>query len=63
MVAMKPGVRRQRDPHFDDAWVEAVKSEVRARVEHPFRYLKPVFGYRKVRYRGLHQNVQRMSSN
>ncbi len=61
MVAMKPGVRRQLDRHSDDAWVEAVKSKVRARVKHPFRYLKQVFGYRKVRYRGLHKNVQRMS--
>ncbi len=32
------------------------KSRVRARVEHPFRILKRVFGFVKVRYRGLKKN-------
>ncbi len=32
------------------------KSRVRARVEHPFRILKRVFGFIKVRYRGLKKN-------
>ena len=32
------------------------KSRVRARVEHPFGVLKGVFGYVKVRYRGLAKN-------
>ena len=32
------------------------KSRVRARVEWPFRILKRVFGYTKVRYRGLKKN-------
>jgi transposase, IS5 family len=30
-------------------------------VEHPFRYVKQVFGYAKVRYRGLHKNTQRLA--
>ena len=32
------------------------KAKVRARVEHPFRILKRVFGFEKVRYRGLKKN-------
>ena len=36
------------------------KSGVRAKVEHPFRVLKGVFGCVKVRYRGLAKNTQRL---
>ena len=32
------------------------KSKVRAKVEHPFRILKRVFGFTKVHYRGLKKN-------
>src|ERR1039458_8559216 len=32
------------------------KTRVRAKVEHPFRILKRVFGFTKVRYRGLKKN-------
>ena len=31
----------------------------RVLVEHPFRVIKGIFGFRKVRYRGLHKNTQR----
>ena len=34
------------------------KSRVRAKVEHLFRILKRVFGFTKVRYRGLWKNHQ-----
>lgn len=34
------------------------KARVRAKVEHPFRILKRIFGYSKVRYRGLRKNHQ-----
>jgi transposase, IS5 family len=37
-----------------------VKAKVRARVEHPFRILKRVFGLDKVRYRGLQKNHNRL---
>ena len=30
----------------------------RVRVEHPFRLIKGIFGFRKVRYRGLHKHTQ-----
>jgi IS5 family transposase len=36
------------------------KSRVRAKVEHPFLVLKRVFGFRKVRYRGLAKNANRL---
>ena len=36
------------------------KSGVRAKVEHPVRVLKGVFGFVKVRYRGLAKNTQRL---
>ena len=33
----------------------------RAKAEHPFFYVKRMFGYGKVRYRGLHKNAQRIA--
>ena len=36
------------------------KSRVRACVEHPFRVLKCVFGFRKVCYRGIAKNLNRL---
>jgi transposase, IS5 family len=37
-----------------------VKARVRAKVEHPFRILKRIFGFERVRYRGLKKNHQRL---
>jgi hypothetical protein len=34
------------------------KARVRDKVEHPFRILKRIFGFAKVRYRGLWKNQQ-----
>ncbi len=39
------------------------KSKVRAKVEHPFQVLKRIFGFSKVRYRGLEKNTQRVYVN
>ena len=36
--------------------IEKAKASVRAFVEHPFHLVKNLFGYRKVRYRGLAKN-------
>jgi len=36
------------------------KSKVRAKVEHPFLVIKRIFGFRKVRYRGLDKNANRL---
>ena len=32
---------------------ETRKAQIRSRVEHPFHVVKNLFGYRKVRYKGL----------
>ncbi|HEX3471492.1 MAG TPA: IS5 family transposase, partial [Silvibacterium sp.] len=37
-----------------------MKAKVRARVEHPFRIIKRIFGFDKVRYRGLKKNHNRL---
>lgn len=37
------------------------KSSVRAKVEHPFLILKKVFGFAKVRYRGIAKNEERLN--
>ena len=57
-IAMRPGKRRQLAQGSDDALVEKLKASVRAKVEHPFLYVKRHFGYSKVRYRGLAKNTQ-----
>jgi transposase, IS5 family len=36
------------------------KSKVRAKVEHPIAVIKRVFGFAKVRYRGLKKNAHRL---
>ena len=40
--------------------VEKAKAQMRALVEHPFHVLKNLFGYRKVRYRGLAKNTAQL---
>lgn len=60
-VAMKPGRRRQLTSASEEALAEKRKASVRAKVEHPFLYVKRRFGYAKVRYRGLVKNTQRLA--
>jgi len=51
--------RRTRYKHSVDELQRSknrTKARVRARVEHPFRILKRVFGFVKVRFRGLKKN-------
>ena len=57
-VARRPGTRKTLDA--DKLKAEKLKASVRAKVEHPFRYIKQVFGYSKVRYRGLAKNANRL---
>ena len=59
-VSMRPGKRRKLEPGSDEAVAEKRKASVRAKVEHPFLYIKRHFGYGKVRYRGLAKNTQRL---
>jgi IS5 family transposase len=39
------------------------KSSVRSKVEHPFRIVKRIFGFDKVRYRGIAKNHNRLCAN
>ncbi len=59
-IALRPSQRRKLKPGSDDAVTEKRKASVRAKVEHPFPYIKRHFGYGKVRYRGLAKNTQRL---
>jgi len=43
-----------------DMEAEKAKSAIWARVEHPFYWVKSVFGYWKVRYRGIRKNMNRL---
>jgi len=54
--------RGNRASALSDAEVakNRTKSRVRAHVEHPFRILKCVFGFRKVCYRGIAKNLNRL---
>ena len=60
-VAMRPGKRRKLDPESAEALAEKNKASVRAKVEHPFLKVKRIFGYCKVRYRGLAKNTERLA--
>jgi IS5 family transposase len=59
-IAERPGKRKELDPDSAEAKIEKLKSQIRAKVEHPFRYIKRVFGYDKVRYRGQAKNKNRL---
>jgi IS5 family transposase len=47
----------KRSPKWDR--INAARSRVRARVEHPFHVVKRLWGFTKVRYRGLMKNTTR----
>ncbi len=61
LIAVRPGKRRQLNPRSIAGRAEKAKASVRAKVEHPFRYVKRMFGYHKVRYRGLAKNTERIA--
>ena len=66
-VALRPGQRRWLTAGSAAALAEQRKASVRAKVEHPFLWVKRRFGdlvedsYATVRYRGLHKNTQRLA--
>ena len=60
-IAMRPSKRRMLQEGSPEANIEHLKASIRAKVEHPFRYIKRVFGYDKVRYRGLEKNTERLN--
>lgn len=58
LVAMQPGKRKQLPQNSIPSQFEYIKSQIRAKVEHPFHWLKCIFGLKKLRYRGLYKNAQ-----
>lgn len=62
-VALRPGKRkvlRKKGSQGLSRILERLKASVRACVEHPFHYIKNVFGLKKVRYRGLAKNTAQL---
>ncbi|WP_445359048.1 IS5 family transposase [Microbulbifer sp. ANSA005] len=59
-IAMKPSKLKTLPGRDALRKAEKIKAQIRAKVEHPFRYIKRVFGYDKVRYRGLVKNTERL---
>ena len=58
--------RRVQFKNFVDELQKAknrVKARVRAKVEHPFRILKCIFGFEKTRYRGIKKNHHRLCAS
>ncbi len=49
-------VNSKQGVHEEQKRKNRTKSRVRAKVEWPFRILKRVFGYTRVRYRGIVKN-------
>ena len=60
-MAIPPVKRRKLDPGSSEALAESSKASVRAKMWHPFLKVKRVFGYAKVRYRGLAKNTERLT--
>ena len=59
-VSMMPGKRKQLETGSAAEQQEKAKASVRAKVEHPFFYVKRMFGCSKVRYRGIKKNLERI---
>ena len=59
-ISARPGKRKKMSEL--EQTIEKLKSSIRAKVEHPFRTIKCQFGYRKVRYRGLAKNENRLAT-
>lgn len=57
-IAERPGKRKSMSKVALEC--ETIKASIRAKVEHPFRIMKGMFGYSKVRYRGLAKNTNRL---
>ncbi len=61
-IALRPS-SKERKSSPNEALIKSIehhKSSVRAKVEHVFFYIKRMFGYSKVRYKGLAKNKNRL---
>lgn len=59
-IAMRPGKRAALPKRSPLHKIEKTKASIRAKVEHAFQRIKQMFGYAKVRYRGLAKNKSRL---
>lgn len=62
-INRRPSQRKTPDTYAGINWekkIEHDKSSVRCKVEHPFLTVKRTFGYRKVAYKGLEKNRNRL---
>ena len=59
-VAVRAGRRAQLPENSLLHEVARIKASIRAKVEHPFLTIKRIFGYSKVRHRGLKKNHNRL---
>lgn len=60
LIACRPGQLKSLPKHCDKRLTERFKAQVRAKVEHPFLWIKKLFGYSKARYKGLAKNHNRL---
>jgi len=60
MIAERPGKRKTMNADSPENQIEKTKASVRAKVEHPFMFIKRIFDYSKVRYKGLQKNKERL---
>ena len=60
-VGLGPGRWRKLAPDSWEALADQVKASIRAKVEHPFLDVKQLFGYAKLRYRGLAKDQERLA--
>ena len=44
-----------------ERYIEYRKSAVRCKIEHAFKIIKDTFGFRKVRYRGIAKNLNKLN--
>ncbi|CAB3765882.1 IS5 family transposase ISBmu23 [Paraburkholderia humisilvae] len=64
-VAIKRGkIKAMREGALKELLIaaERTRTQIRARVEHPFHVIKNLFGHRKVRYKGLAKNTTQLLS-
>lgn len=55
-------IPKASDNAFDwDRYIEKRKSSVRCKVEHAFKFIKDVFNFRKVRYKGIAKNLNKLN--
>lgn len=59
-IARRPGKLKVLPKESPERQLERTKAQVRAKVEHPFLWIKKIFGYSKARYRGLSKNRNRL---